>query len=214
MRLLLTSLLALLFATACSKRGADSVQAEPSADVSSEPPDFQTPDDPKPPAIVKLADAYLASLAPEQRPNEPESARDDFVRSFFIGFTTPTGSMSGGTDADTKGFTAGQEFRRANPQKLKETFESFGYVATEAEGLWTLEFEHSGFKPRGCRNDKEWWLDDLGDTVYELPNDQKIPDEGISIRISGFLSPKGQYGHLGLYKHRFYATKISKSNGG
>ncbi|MEA3213215.1 MAG: hypothetical protein QOE70_6272 [Chthoniobacter sp.] len=134
------------------------------------------------------------------------------MRGFFTGFTNHTGSMSGGEDAELKGFKAGQEFRRANPDKLRDTFESFGYVATEAEGIWMAGFEQSGFKPRN--SPEEWWLSGMADTVSDLLEDQKIPDGGISIRITGYLSPRGSYGHLGSYDHEFYATKIFKSNGG
>lgn len=213
MRHLLIGVMIFALGAGCTKRGATPAQPPTTASEESEPADFRTPEEPKPPAIVKLADAFLASLPPEQRPKNPEWARDDFVRCFFMGFTNHTGSMSGGEVAGLQGFKAGQEFRRANPDKLKETFESFGYVAAEVEGTWTTGFEHSGFKPHRERSTEEWWLSGFSDTVSDLPKGEKIPDEGVGIRIIGFLSPRGSYGHLGSYDHEFYATKISKANG-
>lgn len=212
MRELLVVILIASMAAACTKRsGATAPSTATRGDVA-EVSDVPAPEVPNPPAIVRLANAYFASRPPGQRPKDAEWARDNFVRNFFAGFTNYTGDLRGADPAALEGFKTGQEFRRANPDRVKETFESFGYVATEAEGVWTTGFEHSGFKPWG-RGDDEWWLSGMADTVYDLPEDEEIPAQGITIRISGYLSPVGRYGHSGAYKREFYATRISKSNG-
>jgi hypothetical protein len=203
-----------MLAIACTKRGDAPLESAAGVGEETAPPDFRTPEEPKPPAVLKLAESYFATLTPEQRPNDPESARDNFVRCFFAGFTNYTGSMSGGELAGLEGFKAGQEFRRAHPDQVKETFESFGYVATEAEGVCATGFEQSEFKPRGKNSAERWWLSGMADTMSDLPEEQNVSERDLTIRINGFLSPKGSYGHLGLYDREFYATKISKADGG
>ncbi len=170
---------------------------------------------PNPKEAIRQADAYFDSLPYAQRTPHRDKVRVDFLRGFFSGFVSPEGRIEGGThDEHWHGFQAGQAYRRANPAKLNETMEGFGYTATEAEGRWTVGFEHSGFRPLGTHSGQQWWLSGLSPTTFDFAKDTKIPDDGISIRLVGFLSRKGQYGHLGGYDHEFYATKISKSNGG
>jgi hypothetical protein len=162
--------------------------------------------------VLRLADTCVSSLTDKQA-QDKEEIREDFTRSFFQGFTMPGATMSGGTEAGRRGFLAGQEYRRANPTKTKETMEGFGYIATEANGIWTVSFEHSGFRPQSQPR-QTWWLSSLGDTRSDLPKDTKIPDEGVHIHVTGYLSPSGHFGHLGGYDHEFYTTTISKIGGG
>ena len=170
---------------------------------------------PNPKEAIRQADAYFDSLPYAQRTPHRDKVRVDFLRGFFSGFVSPNGRIEGGTHNEYwHGFQAGQAYRRTNPAKLTETMEGFGYVATEAEGRWTVGFEHSGFRPLGRYSGQHWWLSGLNDTAFEFTKDGKIPDDGISLHLIGFLSPKGQYGHLGGYDNEFYATKISKTNGG
>jgi len=196
----------------CTERG--SIPAAPIATASEEAKsrDSRTPEKFYPAAIVKLADTYFESLPSEQRPADRERARDEFVRYFFVGFTNFTGSIIGGNAAGLQGFKSGQEFRRANRTKIRETFESFGYILMETEGVWTTAFEHSAFKPRDGKN-QEWWLYRMPDTESDLTKNEKTSG-GVNVRITGFRSPRGSYGHLGNYEYEFYATKIFKANGG
>ena len=46
-----------------------------------------------PPAVVRLADAYVASQA-GLMPQDKEGMREDFMHNFFHGFTMPGGTMS------------------------------------------------------------------------------------------------------------------------
>ena len=161
-----------------------------------------------PAAVLRLADAYVGSLTNKQS-QDKEEIREHFTRSFFQGFTMRGATMSGGTVADERGFLAGQEYRQVNPTKIKETMEGFGYIDTEADGTWTVSFEHSGFRPQS-QPAQTWWLSSFGDTRSDLPKDTKIPDQGVRIHVTGFLSPSGHFGHLGGYDHEFYTITISK----
>jgi hypothetical protein len=210
MRHLLTVLVALTLGAACTKREDTVVRpkvAEPETSGRSGLVPPSPPEGPRPPAILKLANEYLQSLPSEKKPFGEEWARHDFIQSFFAGFTKPTASMINGDPASQQGFKLGQEFRRAHPDRLPETFESFGYVAMEADGVYTWGMEHSGFQPRDHPGEM-WWIAAIIGTASDLPKGQEIPEEGLALRITGFRSPKGEYGHLGTYDHEFYATKI------
>ena len=80
---------------------------------------------PTPPFVLRLANANAGSPPSQQ---DRDHIREDFSGSFFEGFTMPGATMSGGTAAGQRGFLAGQEYRRSNPTKIKETMEGFGYT--------------------------------------------------------------------------------------
>lgn len=166
---------------------------------------------PRPTAALRQADAYYDSLPYAARSPHRDKVRVSFLDGFFDGFVNPNGEILGGPhDAHWHGFQAGQADRRANPAKLSETMGGFGYTPLKTEGRWTVGFEHSGFRPAGASPENEWWLSGLSNTAFDLIRTTPIPDEGLAIRITGFLSPKGKYGHLSSYDHEFYATLISK----
>lgn len=160
------------------------------------------------PALAQqLAETYLAHLPSQRISSDREALRQDFTRMFFTGFTDPGASLNG-SDAAERGFEAGQKFRRhCNAQKIKQTMEAYGYVATEATGTWNVRFEVSSFRPRNAP-DETWWLNGFGNTKYILSRNDKWTSQPILYRVSGFLSPIGGYGHLGGYIHEFYATKV------
>lgn len=167
---------------------------------------------PAPPAVLQLADAYVNSV-PDQKPSGGRDIRKDFLLGFFRGFTMPGAtSGGGGPEAHRQGFLAGLKYRKANPAKIKETMEGFGYTATEAEGILTVSLEHSGFRPSNQAT-QNWWFSSLGDVQSDLPRGKKIPREGVRIRVTGYLSSSGHYGHLNNYDHEFFATSISKVGG-
>jgi hypothetical protein len=131
--------------------------------------------------------------------------RREFTRTFFLGFTDPDGSLTGDDVAAEHGFEAGQEFRRhCNPAEVKQAMEDYGYVATEAAGTWVLRDEVNCFRPRNIRG-QNWWLTDFGGTFRDF---YEVTGQPVSCHISGFLSPKGQYGHGGTYDHKFYVAEI------
>jgi hypothetical protein len=153
-----------------------------------------------PPEVIRLADAFLSALPQQESAAQKNELRAEFARMFLVGFLYATGSVSGERDSATgAGLEAGVQYRRSNPDKFKQTLEGFGYTATNAQGTWTVAFELSEFRADGHFG-REWWL---------TPLSVGAPKEGGRVRISGFLSPKGQHGHLGAYEHEFVATNIS-----
>ena len=158
------------------------------------------------PAVVKrLADSHFRSLADRDRANEV-ALREDFSRGFFEGFTSLSGAIGGGTEAHSRGFLAGQEYRRDNPTRVKETMVEFGYSAAEAEGDWTESFETKLFRPRSQPKER-WWFRPMGLSRADIPKGMRIRE--VTIHAVGFISPAGRYGHLGMYDHEFIAVSIT-----
>lgn len=170
---------------------------------------------PTPPTVARLADAFVA-LMRRRRAKSRESRRVDFCCSFFTGFTSCDAMASGGTEAWRRGYLAGQKFRRANPTRIKETMEGFGYTAIEADGTWTDSFEHSDFTP-DMQPTQTWWLAYFGNTRSGLSNNVRVLAEsfhpGVPVRVRGYLSPFGRHGHCGYYPHEILATAISTIGG-
>ena len=154
----------------------------------------------------------MGSLAGQKSANT-DHIREDFIRSFFMGFTMPGARMGAKAESTQRGFIAGQEYRKNNPARISETMEGFGYILTEAEGTWIARFEVSSFQPQSMPK-QPWWLSHFGDTRSDIPKGAKIPKNGIHIRVIGYLSPRGHFGHWGAYEHEFFATSISKIAGG
>jgi hypothetical protein len=165
-----------------------------------------------PDIALRSADRFYDSVPFEKRSPHRDKIRVNFIHGYFAGFTDPTASMTGGELGGAAGFDAGQEYRRKNPEQLTDVMKSFGYTLIEADGLWTVSFEHSGFRPKGTKEDAEWWLSDVGESDSGLPKDFQVPENGIFVTIQGYLSAEGRYGHLGSYKHEVFVRRFSIKN--
>ena len=167
-----------------------------------------------PPAARRMTNAYVASLYEAHKPPaDNESVLDEFLRSFFLGYTRPGVHLSG-SDVSVKGFQAGREYRHAKPEKIEETIEGFGYRTIEAKGLWRVGLEHKELFPHEHPGEV-WWLELLEDVQIDLETEiGSSIDKGISVCVTGFLSPEGRYGHLGGYRHQLFASGISSATDG
>jgi hypothetical protein len=120
----------------------------------------------------------------------------------------PDGKLTSGSPVSFAGDEAGRQYRLSNPDKLKEIMQGFGYVATNAVGTWSRGFELSRFRTEGDSG-RGWWLMELPEPSAGGVIGPDIPPSGGPVRIAGFLSPKGQYGHFGMCDHQFFAKDIS-----
>lgn len=166
-----------------------------------------------PAAVTKLAEAYVKSLGKSENTVDRDAeAKRDFVRTFLTGFTSPKTSIGNPNDASAKGLEAGHVYRQEHPEKLKEILEGYGYVATEADGVWKFGFEVSDF--RSNKTPKEsWWVTVIGNEGEARAGAERVhverSDDGVQVHVSGFLSPAGHYGHFGVGAREFFATSIT-----
>jgi hypothetical protein len=113
--------------------------------------------------------------------------------------------------------TTRDEARPVQRAKTPKELQVLGYTRVEATGTWKYGFERSEFVPNDRPNEKWWlklpsrWWDENKNPALRRKG---IEQNGVSIRINGLLSPKGQWGHLGEYDHEFVADSISSLDPG
>jgi hypothetical protein len=168
-----------------------------------------------PAAAMRLADAYLDSLPKDKQPAFRIDARNDFLVWFFQGFIRPQGSGSPFSDAPTQAaFEAGQAYGRDHPSMRDEVMSGFGYVQTEVTGKWTRAFEGSILVLESAP-DERLWLGCFRECESEIPSsrDHTHETEPIAVKVTGYLSPPGRYGHMGTWPRELLAAKIVREGG-
>lgn len=160
--------------------------------------------EPKVPAVVvKLAEAYAKS--------HPAGNGDwsTFESTFFTGFTQPNVTIVQPNDAQKRGFEAGKSYRKANPEKVKEILEGYGYEAIEVKGTYRHAFEISEF--RSEKNpDERWWVSELQEEgKWVARDDLGRMGERVQVVVKGYLSPPGSYGHMGSGSRELIAQSIT-----
>ena len=164
------------------------------------------------PAILKLANDCLKASPVTKTAAERDEFREVFLMTFLWGFTSPKSELQGGRDGGVQGHKAGQQYWRDHPEKIKTVFASYGYVAIEAEGVWTVGWETSLFRPTSReRSHERWWVKPLDRSLCESAASSMYSDEETLILASGFLSPLGEYGHMGCFDREFNITRALKA---
>jgi hypothetical protein len=166
---------------------------------------------PAPPVAQQAADAYFASLPDPVPEAKRRSYRDFYLGAFFRGFVAPRSWISQGSEQSRHAHEAGKASWRSHSGDLGKIMTGFGYTPVEVEGRWWRGFERSEFRPQENPAEEKWWLSLLENVVSDTPTTMaRYPSEGVAVRITGYLSPPGGYGHLGMGDHEFFATKINR----
>ncbi|GAB5404901.1 MAG: hypothetical protein Aurels2KO_31320 [Aureliella sp.] len=148
---------------------------------------------------------------------------------FFAGYTSfaETGIPADSLPLDWTGFNSGILYRTQHPESLEYVLTAFEYKKKTQTGVWRTGFEESRFVSSDSAA-SAWWLDLCADCEQgelnwkrfpKLPADAQIPNglrklvddrrgAEAKVRVVGYVSPVGEYGHLGRYSRRFLATLI------
>ncbi|RFP10770.1 MULTISPECIES: hypothetical protein [unclassified Duganella] len=150
-----------------------------------------------PDVVMRLSDSYAAS-------------REEYARWFFAGFTHPVGGISTNLDLMRDAYTQGQSYWREHANERDQIFSGYGYQAVEADGVWSRGFEKSSFVPVNSQPGK-WWMTSFGGVKWtELgTNHADAPSGQAQVHIVGYLSPRGGYGHLGMYEQEVLVTSFT-----
>ncbi|MFT0737370.1 hypothetical protein [Ralstonia wenshanensis] len=163
-----------------------------------------------PDVVLQYADAFAQSPAEAERLPSGQSLRDEYAMSFFQGFTHPSGGSFTKSALMNDAYMRGQAYWRDYPSERDKIFAGYGYVAVEREGVWSHGFEVSAFRPADA-NGEEWWISPLGDGAWSDVGLDKVrlKDRQLRLRIAGYVSPKGRYGHLGAYARAVLVTSAA-----
>lgn len=168
-----------------------------------------------PKVVLHYADLF-AQLPTAKEPLPPgRSLRDEYAQYFFQGYTHPSGGVFTKSALIQDAYTHGQAYWRDHVSERAKIFAEYGYVAIDREGTWSRGFERSAFEPSGDDGGR-WWMQPLGDGPWsETGLDQKGAVTGaLRVRIVGYLSPKGHYGHRGAYEHEVLVTSGQRVESG
>lgn len=192
-------------------------------------------ENPMPDFVVKLADAHIASL--KEKPDDMMEARKTFCAMFLYGYTdfaqlqyadfAQLHAQDNSLPPELAGVDAAIRYRETHPESAHRVLTAFGYKKVIRTGMWRCGFEMSQFVSSDAKK-PGWWLRIYTDCKegklrwkrfsklkarYEIPDElrKSIDDKRgaeASVRIVGYLSPIGEYGHLGSYTRELLAIQI------
>jgi len=149
-----------------------------------------------PDTVTRLAQVWLARHQADLPGADPIQA---YSSNFFAGYTNPDSKTYAASSLAMNAYTAGQDYWRAHPDQRDSILAGYGYERVELDGTWTRAFEISGFTPRDGKG--LWWVSPLAGA---MPTEAR----GGPVRISGYLSSSGHYGHMGMYNRELLASAI------
>lgn len=160
-----------------------------------------------PDVVRQLADAFAQSHSEKEQLPPGRSVRDEYAHHFFLGYTHPSGGVYTQSALLQEAYTHGQAYWRDHPSERTGILSAYGYVSVEREGDWSRGFEISAFEPLGIDGER-WWMTPFGNGRWsEVGLQQNHTQNSQSrVRIVGYLSPAGHYGHLGAYAHEVLVT--------
>jgi hypothetical protein len=176
--------------------------------------------------ITKLADEAIIADGDEAISNR-EQSRSVFFNAFLGGYSTPQGVIPVNASLyssrmNGKGWSAGQAYRRAHPDSVAQIMHEYGYIEFEGVGAWTFGFEAGGFQPDDARDALRanspqacWYLAfihsaDLDAQLGRIfPPNTFLHGGTLRVRVKGYVSSLGEFGHLGMCQRRLYAVSVS-----
>jgi hypothetical protein len=104
--------------------------------------------------------------------------------------------------------------------------QEYGYKEFEGAGVWTYGFEAGGFQPDnisealGANSSQSCW--DLsfvrsseltGELAQILPRDRTLRVATYRVRVTGYVSELGRFGHMGVCQRKLYAVSVTADGG-
>lgn len=150
----------------------------------------------------RYPDAFAQAQTPAGPVPADGSARDDYANYFFLGFRHASGGMSIPSPLLKTAYARGEVFWHEHPAERAQVFAAHGYVPVERTGAWSRGFEREAFE---TGDGEIWWMDTA--TGGSWADTGLVPaGRRTHVHIVGYLSPKGQYGHMGGYEREVLVT--------
>jgi len=143
-----------------------------------------------------------------------ETLERNYAHSFFDGFACgPSCGTSGGSTLQTDAYMAGVSYRTDHPRDVDNIMSGFGYRRLVVEGVWSIAMEKSLFAPND-QSGQAWWLEFFGnpDVIWppQTPGASTQRSGDFLVRVTGYLSPEGHYGHGGRETRQVLAVAIAE----
>ena len=161
------------------------------------------------PIAAGYADTYVVTLGLSPGSCEASAARYRFMDGFFMGFRDPRRIVEvipEVRDGNT-GFQAGQKYRVDHPDSTDEVYASFGFSPVAVVGTMERRYEVSSFSPNSDYSGEKWWFEIIPRAKLGLLPGGLLP-VGRPIRIKGYVSRRGRYGHLDGYDRQLYVSDL------
>lgn len=166
-----------------------------------------------PDVVIGYADSFAQTQAGNGLSNELHNGRslhEEYANWFFQGLTHPHGGTFSHAGLMRDAYARGQTWWRDHPFERGRMMAEYGYTVVEQEGVWSLGFEKSVFTPRDAERGS-WWMTTLGSRAWsEVGLEQVRSAPATRVRIVGYLSPKGRYGHIGGYEREVLMTSATR----
>jgi hypothetical protein len=161
------------------------------------------------PIAAAYAARYVAMLGLSLSSCEANAARYKFMDGFFVGFRDPHRVVEVIPEVrdGNSGFQAGQKYREEHPDAADEVYASFGFSPVTVVGTMQRRYEVSSFSPSGDYSGETWWFEIVPGAKVDLLPGNLLP-VGKPIRIKGYVSKPGKYGHLDGYDRQLYVSEL------
>jgi len=160
---------------------------------------------PVPNIVLEFFNSFAESQKEENDPSVADAQSIQYAHWFFQGFTHPSGGIFTKSSLMRDAYTKGQVYWRDHPSRRDYIFAGYGYLAIEQDGIFSRGFEKSDFQSDGLRVNL-WWMTSLGDVAWRDIGVEPLRTGPSHLHIVGYLSPKGQFGHLGAYEREVLVT--------
>jgi hypothetical protein len=179
--------------------------------------------------IIRLADDAIVADGAEAIRSRKDS-RAVFANAFLDGYSNPVSTIPVNAGMSSSringaGWSAGQAYRRAHPESVAQIMREYGYTEFEGAGAWTVGFEAGGFQsdtveptsgvwPQSC-----WYLKvvrtaDLNAQLARVvPRDAMLRGATVRVRVKGYVSEPGRFGHMGVCQRQIYAVSVVADGG-
>jgi hypothetical protein len=156
-----------------------------------------------PTIVAQYAEAFVQAH-PDEKTQAGRTVAEEYGWWFFRGFTSLFGRSAWAEEPFIEAYRLGQLYWRDHPSERADIFAGYGYLPVEKTGKWWRGFEVTAFSPEDDPN-PNWWMTTIQSfdwrSVGVMPDKPKL-GRGVRahIRINGYVSPVGHYGHLGGFK--------------
>ena len=162
-----------------------------------------------PAAGVEMSTEYLSKVHRSQMPYGRTRAETTYLLMFFSGVTSPRSEIVGARGVAVAAFNAGKAYWFKHPARRREIMLGYGYTEIVIHGKRTTGFEGSLFVPND-QAAQRIWISALDDAKIAVESETGKYLDSVPVKVQGYLSPAGSYGHMGGYDREIFATNISR----